>query len=341
MHEPYIDERFSSSAACLQYLLDHSGPERTDESWLEQPGSQLIVPHRAPRLLFRGEPGLFPSTKPSTWRPENWQGLSIESRSVFNRLSDWLHGTLRALAYGLSDLEALAFLQHYHLPTNILDFTRNPAVAIAFAVASRDSESARIGVLPTASFPHGFSVAELCDHNFADRARRQEGFAVATLAPPILDWKSSWARDYLGIKWYEFHVTARDREFWRKHSDELLCLSTDPTAGLLRLHTIEYVERFGKLPHDLALWTVQKVPMVPLVFHRPCPQERVVELIASGKVSFDESVEREQTLRYLSRDYPDDSRVRVGEWVPPETGDIVTDPRTLHQPIGHPRKSAA
>jgi hypothetical protein len=212
---------------------------------------------------------------------------------------------------------------------------------MAFAVATGSSESARIGVLPTASFRHGFSVAELCDHHFADRARRQEGFAVATLALPIFDWKSKWARIHLGIKWYEFHVTVRDREFWRNHYDELLCLRTDPTAGLMRLRTIEYVERFGKLPHELARWAVQKIPMVPLVFHRPCPEERAVELIASGKVSFDEDVEREQTLRYLSRDYPDDSRARVDERVPPETGDIVADPRTLHQPTIHPRASAA
>lgn len=336
-----------SSASCLQHLLDHYSPESTHELWLEQPDSRIIVPHRTPRFLFRGEPGGFTDTKPSAGRLDTLHldgvRLSAEARLLFPKLSDWLRRALTEPSYNLSDFEAIAVLQHYGLPTIMLDLTSDPGVAMAFAIGRGSNDCGRIGVIPAAVFRKGVSIAELCDHGWAVRAQRQSGFAAARLKPPLLNLKSSEALTQLGIEWYEFPVSQRDRDLARQRHDKLLSVRTDPTSGILRYHVIEYVETFGKLPPDLARWIVGKIPMVPRLYRaiERTGDEFVVDHVAPGEVDFDEDVERDHTLRYLSSDYSDDSKERVRDWVRFDVGDVMADPRTLHQPVGQPRTSAA
>src|ERR1700733_1759692 len=340
--------RFDSSARCLRFLLDHYDPESASDIWLEQPNSRLVSLHRRPRFLFRGEPGLFAETKPSagrmdTWHPHNGARLSAEARLIFPKLSDWVHRALTAPSYKLSDFEAIPVLQHYGLPTIMLDLTGDPGVAMAFAIGSGSNGSGRIAVMPTKLSPNGVSIVELRDHVWAVRAQRQHAFTIARLAPPILDLKSPREREELGVKWYEFPITEQDRELGRKRYQELINVRDDPTAALLRYHAIEYVETFGKVPHDLARWIVGKIPMVPRLYRdiELTADEHVVDHVAPAEVEFDEEVERDCTLRYLSRDYRDDSKERVRDWVRLEVGGAVAGPPTLHQTFSHPRTSAA
>ena len=217
----------------------------------------------------------------------------------------------------------------------------NPGVAMTFAIGYGSNGFGRVGVVPTEVFREGISIVELRDHGWAVRAQRQDGFAVARMAPPILDLKSRWAQTRLGIKWYEFPITAQDRQQSLERYDKLVSLEDDPTAGLLRHEVIQYVEAFGKLPGDLVTWILERIPIVPRAGRVTgfSHHETLVDHVTPGEIQFDPKAERDQTLRYLSRDHSDDSRERSQGWVRVEVGNVVADPRTLHQLISHPKTS--
>lgn len=294
----------------------------------------LTLPHRAPRYLFRGEAGWFPDTKPRAGRAGIWKDLCPESLSIFQGLSKWLIQKFVRQPYNLSEYEALAVLQHYGLPTIMLDFSSDPGVAMTFAIGDGGNDYGRIAVLPIGAYHRGISVANLRDHRWAVRPQRQGGFGVAKLNPPYnVDLKSFEARTELGIRWFEFPITENDRRAASERYKRLTSMEDDPTAGFLRHHVIEYVEVFGKLPHELANWIVEKIPIIPRVYRIVAISSDVIAEHALPKeLPFDLEVERAQTLRYLSREYSDDSRRRVRDWVPINVGDVVADPRTFHFP---------
>lgn len=326
--------QFASAAACLQHLIDSYPQDATEQIWLEQSLCGLVVPHLASRFLFRGECGRFPETRASLERVR----LSPGALADLQGLSEWLLRRLRELPdYQLSEFEALAALQHYGLPTMMLDFTANPRTAMVFAIrGSKDIQDyGRICVLPTASYRKGLMISELGEHRWALRARRQEAFGVVSSGRPSPDLKSSDARTRWGIRWYEIKITEKDRQLSAARYSALVDTDDDPTAGILRHHLIEYVEEFGKLSDDLARWLVEvdRIPIVPRVFKvlNLSEHEALTDHVAPNQIrEFDEGHERDQTLRYLSKAYPDDSRDRVRDWVQLKPGDIVADPRTHH-----------
>ena len=338
-----VSEEFGSSAGCLRYLIDTYPQDATTTIWLATP-SGLVVPHSRPRFLFRGECGQFQETRPNARRAETWtveskggERLHLSQRALveFRGLSAWLLQRFSQPDYDLSASEALAIQQHYGLPTVMLDFTANPGTAMAFAIggSKKEKDYGRICVLPAESYRNGLMLSELVEHRWALRAHRQEGFGVVALDRPSPDLKSRHAQERWGIRWYEFPITEQDRQISAARYDALISDKDDPTAGILRHHLIEYVENFGKLADDLARWLVNLIPMVPRVYKVGSLSEHgtLVDHVTPNEIGdFDEGRERDQTLRYISTAYPDDSRERVRDWVRLEVGDLLADPRTLH-----------
>lgn len=328
----------------MRHLMDSHPQDATERVWLQQSPGGLIVPHSAPRFLFRGECGQFPETRPNARRADTWTvkgkagervPLSPQALVEFRRLGACLLQRLCPPDFDLSASEALAVQQHYGLPTVMLDFTANPGTAMAFAIGGSKNKRdyGRICVLPTESYRKGVMLSELVDHRWALRARRQEGFGVVCLDRPSPDLKSRQAQKRWGIRWYQFRITDEDRQISAARYSALIDTDDDPTAGILRHQVIEYVENFGKMPDDLAVWIVDKIPMLPRAY-RPINlsgHEAIVDHVAPSEVEFDEEFERDQTLRYLSNAYPDDSRLRVGNWMQIKAGGVVADPRTLQR----------
>jgi hypothetical protein len=319
----------------------------TERVWLEDPHSGLVVPHNAPRFLFRGEPGQFPKTTPMPGRPETWEFDHSSGRHMrlgpaecasFQGLSTRLLQRFTSPDYNLSALEALAVLQHYGLPTVMLDFTANPGTAMTFATikSGKNHDFGRICVLPTESFKKGLTIAEFPEHRWAVRASRQEAFGVWAGADAKFDLKSEQARTSWGVQWYEFPITPLDREQSVGRYQKLVSTNDDPTAGILRHELIEDVEHHGKLLPDLMRWLVYRpIPMVPRAYKTIglSDYEALVDHVPFDEIGeLDQTSERDQTERYLSLAYADDSRDHL-HCVKLEVGSILVDPRTWH-PIG-------
>jgi hypothetical protein len=237
---------------------------------------------------------------------------------------------VRNKTYSLNEHQACSLLQHYHLPTTIIDFTSDLSTGLAFAAAGRST----IGRLAVLHHPKAHNrVIDFTDHPWADRGQRQAAFGVV---PPdgITDLKSEAARSQLGLCWYEFPVSGANHDFFYRKSQELLRWTDDPSAGFLRFHITEFVEARGKFSPELTDWLLSRVPIAPYCYMaESLEQNEVVVYFRRAKdlPAYDEKAEREHSRRYWSSAYPEchsADTLKNFFWRP--VGEITYDPRTYH-----------
>lgn len=151
----------------------------------------------------------------------------------------------------------MCLLEHYSLPTWMINFTRRLEHAFSFAAGGNSEEVwKRIAVLPVRSFSG--QVMNLTEHGFAVRARRQEAFGVVPDAR-VRDLKSATARRICNISWYEFRVSDSERVHWQNKLSELLRPDNDPTAANVRHEITRYIEEHELSPL-IAEWLSEKAP---------------------------------------------------------------------------------
>ena len=293
-----------------------------------------MYPRELPSYLFRGECGVFPTTTDGGRRLQaevlagecrlsNAEGVQL-GRLVFK-----LAERLWKEPYSLDPMGAMGLLQHYRLPTRMVDFTANLNYAFAFAVNGTSSKG-RVAVVPRA--PLGLRIVDLMSHPWAERAQRQGAYA-ALIADEPADLKSETARSRADLKWYEFPIGPPDRDHFKEMYQELLRESDDASAGFLRLHVTEYVEAFGKLSPTLTEWLLEHVPIAPYCYLVQAYEGKDLVVFHRGSdalPAFNRDAEAEHTRRYWSSAYVDNSFERMNDFVRPAPGVIVADPRTYH-----------
>jgi hypothetical protein len=269
--------------------------------------------------------------RPETARLGDGRRLSISDLQALKRLIPGLADSfVRNETYALNEHQAYGLLQHYGLSTAIIDFTGDLTNAFAFAAAGRST----VGRLAVLDLPKALDrVIDFTDHPWAERAQRQAAFGVV---PPdgIKDLKSAAARSRLGLRWYEFPVSAADHDFFCRKSQELLRWTDDPSAGFLRFHITEFVEARGKFSPGLTDWLLERVPIAPYCYMAETFEgKEVVVYFRSAKdlPAYDDGREREHSRRYWSSAYPDcrsGNGLKHFSWRP--VGEITYDPRTYH-----------
>jgi hypothetical protein len=314
--------KFESLCAAFEYALrEHAEKEHP------------VYPGMKPAFVFRGECGRFPTTMPSIARVT---GLSRADRLTLAKISDWAAERLHEEREDLTWPQASALLQHYGMPSRIVDFTGDLALAFSFA-GRGDSDVGRLAVLPYVPSETG-PMFEFFDHPWAERAQRQAAYGVLTDASELNDLKADSARARFNLRWYEFTILPDEREFSQKRTRGVLQESNDPSAGFVRYYITGYVEEFGKLSSRLTQWLLENIVIAPYcalvashegeeaeVFFRPAEC-----LLENGLPAFDPGLETECSRRYWSSDCRDNSRQRLLNFVMPAPGRIFVDPRTYH-----------
>jgi len=332
--------RFESLCAAFEYVLrEHAARKHP------------AYPDREPAFIFRGECGRFPTTMPSIARV---RGLSAADVLTLAKISDWVAALLHQEREDLTWPQAGACLQHYGMPSRIVDFTGDLASAFAFA-GDGDSDVGRLGVLPYVPSETG-PMIRLFDHPWAERAQRQAAFGVLMDPSEISDLKADPVRSRLGMRWYEFAILPQERNWCRQHTSGLRQESSDPSGGFVRHYITRYVEEFGKLSPPLTDWLLSHIVIAPYcaLVDRLEEEEAVVffrgaESLAEHSLPpFDRELEIERSRRYWSADCEDDSRRRLDGFVWPPSGQMFVDPRTYHPNVGtacsesqRPRASAS
>jgi len=331
------DRRFESLTQAFGYILGQYSLQPNAHVW-GQSTSGLVYPREILSYVFRGECGDFETTT-DTARRLQAQVLAGECRLsnidvvALGKLVFHLGNRLRNAPYRLDSMGAVGLLQHYRLPTRIVDFTANLTYASAFAVTGTSS-TGRIAVMPRA--PQRVRIIDLMAHPWAERAQRQGAYGVV-MTDELADLKSEAARSRLNIQWCEFPIASSDREFFKEIHQELLREQDDPSAGFLRFHITEYVEAFGKLSPMLTDWLLEnRVPIVPYCYQVQAFEAKEVVVFYRGSdalPTFSKDAEVEHSRRYWSSAYSDHSSERLSGFAWPAAGSIVADPRTYHPEV--------
>lgn len=327
------DRRFDSLFEAYTYIRDQYALQPVEHEWGETEWG-LSYPREVPRYLFRGECGSYPTTMDGGRRFEleaTKDGFQLSPIDVvkLGRLIFDLSLRFCQEPYGLDKFAAWALLQHYGLPTRIVDFTGHLGHAFTFAAAG-DKPVGRVAAMPRRKTSD--RILELFTHPWAERAQRQAAYGIL-MANGLTDLKALHERSRLGIQWYEFPLTSSDREFFREKHRDLLELRNDPSAGFLRFHITEYVEAHGKFSLDLTEWLLDHVPVAPYCYLVSAFEEREVVVFYRGAddlPSFCGEIEKERSRRYWSSTHSDESFERMTHFRWPPAGSIVADPRTYH-----------
>ena len=330
------DRRFESLTEAFRYILGQYSLQPNAYVWDQSP-SGLLYPRELPSYLFRGECGDFETTTDGArrLRGEVLAGefrLSNMDAVELAKLVCSLGKRLYREPFGLDRMGAVGLLQHYRLPTRMVDFTANLNYALAFAVIGTSS-TGRVAVMPRAQ--QSVRIVDLMAHPWAERAQRQGAYGVV-MTDELADLKSEAARSRLNVKWYQFPIVPPDRDRFKATYQELLRESDDPSAGFLRFLITEYVEAFGKLSLMLTEWLLEHVPIAPYCYRVEAYEgkEVVVFYRGSGALpAYNKDAEVEHSRRYWSSAFVDSSFERMKEFVWPEPGLIVADPRTYHPEV--------
>ena len=330
------DLQFETLTEAFRYMLGQYSLQPNEHVW-DRSTSGLVYPRELPRYLFRGECGDFPTTTDGGRRVQSEVltgafPLSNIDAVELARLISCLGKRFCRSPYNLDRMGAMALLQHYRLPTRLVDFTANLNYALAFAVTGT-APTGLVAVMPRA--PQGARIVDLMAHPWAERAQRQGAYGVV-MTDELADLKSEAARSRLNIKWHQFPIAPSDRDHFKVMYQEMLREPDDPSAGFLRFHITEYVEVLGKFSPMLAEWLLEHVPIAPYCYRVEAYEGKEIVVFYRGSEAlpaFNKDIEAERSRRYWSSAYDDHSAERMNGFAPPAPGQIVADPRTYHPDV--------
>jgi hypothetical protein len=161
-----------------------------------------------------------------------------------------------------------ALLQHYGLPTELLDVTSSLDAAAAFA-AHRNSGTGLLMAFPTDKLAKHAILVDLKSIHFARRPRHQAAFAVFHRTQPNLKSRELFA--ILCAERVAFQGTDQDLERWDAHYQRICGPpNTDATSGLLNklvedvvLSHPERGKRYS-ICNEARAWLDERIPWAPV-----------------------------------------------------------------------------
>jgi hypothetical protein len=204
--------------------------------------------------MYRGESGLFPSTRTSLARLIDDDSIDAETLNTIVALAEHVRNALQT-RFGLPLQLAEGFLQHYGLPTPLLDVSPDFDVAVQFATSLTVGDWGALAVMPMEPLRESdsFMLADLSRHPLADRSRRQSAYAFHDLA--YHDHKDPAAIVGRELKWHWFRFTEEDESTFAP-DPYLLDASSDSTAGLIGLLLTDR----ARFDDGAARWLADRVP---------------------------------------------------------------------------------
>ena len=266
---------FASLASCIAHVREKFPIASLSESLDVDTGTP--TGESFPRWLFRGERSCYPKCVSSFRRlqedtkvPDTVKGdLAAITEFVVRYTVDYLILPYTADLDHWTDIEhftkstvyeALAFVQHYGLPTAFIDFTDDLDIASSFAAQGAPATLARIAVLDAAHAAKFGMIIDFQDFA-ATRAARQRAYGVYLNGQQDLCGET--AREY--VEWLCCTLRPEDLSNWGVRLPFLLDTQQDRLAGWVRHAVNMYVMQHGPFNPMTAAWILDRIPIVPLV----------------------------------------------------------------------------
>ena len=203
------------------------------------------------------------------------------------------------------------FLQHYGMPTRLLDVTDDLDIAAYFASGGKIGERGLICVFPLDVVSRNSIVIDLRNHPGAIRPRRQS--ALAFWNRKYVDVKSTDCIEQLQLKWFSFELQDEDALKYHEGNDNLLDAHTDPVAGMIQF----LLDNMPKMDDRAAKWLSGEVVPAPFLakgldWHGP-GQPNTTEPIPLSETSikYNEEKERDNNYKRWSDNYPETDGYRL------------------------------
>jgi hypothetical protein len=252
---PQVD----SLAACLASIKkDFVGPDVAVPArslW----GGMPIASQPAPCFMFRGENAPYSSMESSMERLRANEHLSTDIatvESVAQSIGRHLENHV-----GLSPPGAASLLQHYGLPTELIDVSSSAAVAAFFAVFGNTCGIGTISVFDTRAVADHACLIGMGELDFAWRPVRQAGYGISDQNNRNL--RAAGFLSKVNVEEYSFPLTAAATTYLRR-AHELLLDYQDPSRAII-VHLIDcLVKNDGPFTYGVAKWLADHVPPTPL-----------------------------------------------------------------------------
>jgi hypothetical protein len=224
---------------------------------------QLI---EAPAWLFRGERAVYPSTY-SSFHRFSMSGLSKTAQEEVAAVTRRLDYILQR--YGLEPMYSAALLQHYFLPTELIDLTESLDDAGAFAAYKNTGEVGVLMAFPTEHLQKHGLVIDLKRIHFARRPRHQHAYVWFHRTEPNLT-EASLLEIIKAEKAY-FQGDAEDLDHYQKHYVEICGPpNADATCGLLNklFEDVVLVDQERRVRYSISEearnWIEERIPWAPV-----------------------------------------------------------------------------
>jgi hypothetical protein len=301
----FIEKEFDSMGKCLQYVDTHFR-QRTVLKQVKAIGTDDTSTQEIPRYYYRGESKVYPSTTSSMQRAQATQSHRVVSDvlkvvgDVDSQLQSWL---------GIDPMLSAGYLQHYGLPTELLDISSSLETASFFGSYPDFQSVPQDGclcVFDTECIINKSVVIDLTQHPYALRPQLQSAYTF--FHRRYLDIKANECVADLSLHWFYYKTSLEEK---KKFFDRLKYLPSsldDVTAGFIymQLSNLAY-----KISDAAADFLVNKcpIPVVPIVIESTTG---IAKTFKQANIKFDEDVERYNLYRILSNMFPDTNTERHG-----------------------------
>lgn len=252
-------KHFRSLKSCLNHIRSTYNPKETValDTFVDiHSGNQVRTD--APAYLFRGESIDYSTTTSSMHRMKNCKALPPEVKNTIEQVSINVNMELQRCLELDPNLSA-GFLQHYGMPTELLDLSSDLDVAAYFASGGGIGNTGLICVVPLSTASRNSIVVDLRYHPRAVRPRRQSAFALKHRRH--IDIKDNDCISELELVWLSFELQEQDILRSREKQHHLLDAHTDKFAGIIQL----IMNSILKIDDHAAKWLSDKIVPGPVL----------------------------------------------------------------------------
>ncbi len=250
--------RFENLSSLISHLKDNY-PDKKVSIEAKDINSSNTRKLNVPKYLFRGEPGLYDSSLTSMQRMKTESDLDEIDKTILEAISIYVDEKIQK-KLNVSGMDSAAYVQHYGLYSELLDFTVDLDICAWFATElDSNDNSGRICVLDVETAKDNSILIDLSLHPFASRARLQKAYGVYSKVGS--NFKSDLIINDLGLVWYEFQRNDLSRQIQEK---DYYKTSNDKFSGFIALAIDDCIYENGQITDSSAKLLSNRITRTPI-----------------------------------------------------------------------------